>query len=173
MSYTLTTKVSWSQTMQELRKEFSLWGIGVNDWDITTPRGYRLSSWSQSVEDRTVILSFMKNGKEVVLEYGKQSRAVDNLRALYLTINDMRMTEKRGVGDLVGSAYKQLAAPEGSIKIDPYKELGTVAGLDLDVYEAVYRTMARKYHPDAKPSGNAEKMDLLNQAIKMIRQQNG
>ncbi len=168
-NYSLSTKVSWGQSYREIADEFRLWG--VDEWEISQPRGARFQGWNQTEEDRTVDLRYKKNGREVVLSMGNQSRAVDNIRVLYLAINSMRLNEKRGISEVLQQAYKQLAAPEGAINIDPYKELGVMKGGDLEVYESVYRTMARKYHPDNKPDGSAERMERLNQAIKMIREE--
>ncbi len=176
MSYSITTKSTWTQTSNELEAEFRRWNIF--DWEINYPKGARSTKMYQTEEERTVTLRFKKrNGKEVNLIYGKQARAVDNLRALYLTINDMRMTEVRGVSDLVESAYKQLGNGQfggtnaSTIIVDelksPYEILGIREDATLEAAEAVYRTMARKYHPDVY--GSDLMIKQLNLAIERIR----
>jgi hypothetical protein len=110
-------------------------------------------------------LTYTKDGKEVILSMGKQNRAVDNLRVLYLAIEAMRMNEKRGIGDVIGSAYLQLAAPPKAK--DPYEVLEIRQGASLEIAEAVYRTMVKKAHPDA--GGSIEKVKELNHAIEEIR----
>lgn len=91
MSYSITTTTSWAQTQSELEDTFKKWG--VSDWQTDYPRGARSVAWSQSEVDRTVRLSFTKNGKLVNLEMGTQRRAVDNLRVLYLAVEAMRLNE--------------------------------------------------------------------------------
>ncbi len=169
MSYKLTTKITWGQTMRELQTEFKLWE--VEEWETSKPRGMKFEGWNQNEEDRTVMLRWKKEGREIVLQMGTQDRAVDNLRVLYLAVNSMRLNEKRGIGEVLKSAYKQLAAPEGAINIDPYEELGIMRNSDLNFAEAVYKMLAKKYHPDN--GGNPEKMNRLNKAIEMLRNKHG
>src|SRR5437763_16044755 len=101
-SYSLTTKKTWHQTMQELDGEMQRWGI--TQWETNYPRGARTEAWSQKEEDRTVKLTYFKKGKTVTLVMGKQNRAVDNLRVLYLAVEAMRLNERRGISDLLESA---------------------------------------------------------------------
>lgn len=158
MSYKIDTKLSWEQTVAQLRNEFSLWGIAWEDWDVTRPpKG-----------GTEVTVTYKKNGRDVKMTYDKQNSSKNNLRAIYLTIHDLRMIDVREVGNLAAAHYKQIAAPEGEINIDPYEVLGVRKGMGIDVYKAVYRTMASKYHPDSKPSGDPAMMAKLNKAIKLI-----
>lgn len=164
MNYIINTQKSWSATQRELRVEFERWG--VTDWVTNYPRG---AEWEgragQTEEQRTVRLTYTKNGKPVTLSMGKQSRAVDNLRVLYLAVESMRLNEKRGIGEVLESAYLQLAGP--AQEKSPWEVLGIMPGSSVEVAEAVYRTMANKYHPD-KGSDPAI-MKQLNSAIDKIR----
>jgi hypothetical protein len=167
MSYTLTTKKSWSQTQRELGEEFQRWG--VSDWDTNYPRGASREGFSQTDEERTVTLRYVKKGKTVNLYMGKQSRAVDNLRVLYLAVESMRLNEKRGIGDILESAYIQIAGP--APEPDPYHVLGIQKWATLEMAESVYRFMASKYHPDSKPSGDVDKFKQITRAIEQIREE--
>lgn len=164
MSYTITTRKTWAATMSDLEHEFDKWG--VTDWETNYPKGARSQAWNQLEDDRTVSLHFKKNGKEVKLTYGKQNRAVDNLRALYLTINDMRMTEVRGVSDLVEASYKQL---NSGISTSPYDVLGLTENCTLQEAERAYHDIARIYHPDNHETGSSNMMNQINNAIAQIR----
>lgn len=164
-SYSLTTKKTWSETQSELAREFELWG--VSEWETNYPRGARLSGMHQSETDRTVRLIYTKDGHSVELVMGAQSRAVDNLRVLYLAIEAMRLNERRGIGDVVQSAYLQIQAPTG--QRDPYEVLGIRSDAPLDVAEAAYRARVRTAHPDA--GGSAEQVKELNEAIRRIRKE--
>src|SRR5205085_11332612 len=92
-SYSLKTKKTWHETMQELEEQMRMWGI--TQWETNYPKGARSDAWSQKEEDRTVKLTYNKNGKTVTLVMGKQDRAVDNLRVLYLAVEAMRLNERR------------------------------------------------------------------------------
>ncbi|MDE1866457.1 MAG: J domain-containing protein [Thaumarchaeota archaeon] len=163
MSYSLTTKKSWYQTQQELGTCFDLWGI--TDWQTNYPRGARLEGFNQSEVDRTVTLTYVKEGKTINLQMGKQARAVDNLRVLYLAVDDMRLNEKRGIAEVLQSAYTQLQAPKS--KRSPWEVLGVMPGAPVAVAEAAYRALSLTAHPDK--GGSVEKMTELTDAINDIR----
>jgi hypothetical protein len=86
-----------------------MWGVA--EWETNYPKGARSEAWSQSEVDRTVKLTYNKNGKTVTLVMGKQTRAVDNLRVLYLAVEAMRLNERRGISDVVASAYYKSQLP--------------------------------------------------------------
>src|SRR5437016_4451048 len=158
-TYSLSTKKTWQQTMQELEEQMRLWG--VTEWETNYPRGARSEAEQQKEIDRTVKLTYHKHGKSVTLVMGKQNRAVDNLRVLYLAVESMRLNEKRGIGEVLESAYLQLAAP---VEIqDPYEVLEIRTDASLEVAEAAYKAKVRRLHPDA--GGSHEHMKILNQAI--------
>jgi hypothetical protein len=165
--YQLSTKISWSATMDQLEQEFARWG--VTDWEVNYPRGATRSLGPQSAADRTVHLTYSRLGHTVNLVMGNQQRAVDNLRVLYLAIEAMRLNERRGIGDIVASASAQLAAPRD--QDSPYTILGIPDGATLSVAEAAYRAKARQGHPDA--GGSAEQMKRLNSAITELRKSSG
>lgn len=166
MSYSITTKKSWHETQQELAETFDKWGI--REWQTNYPRGARLTAQWQEEQDRNVILSFnMPGGKHVNLSMSKQNRAVDNLRVLYLAVEDMRMNEKRGIAEVVQSAYMQLG--EGTTERNPYEVLGLMSNAPLEVAEASYKARVKVAHPDA--GGSDEQMKELNEAIKKIREE--
>lgn len=162
MSYIVRTQKTWHQTQQELGDTFERWG--VKDWETNYPKGARSEAWTQSELDRTVTLTYIKNGKTVNLQMGKQNRAVDNLRVLFLAVEDMRMNEKRGIAEVLQSAYAQLEAPKA--KRSPWEILGVMPGAPLEVSRAAYKALAMKAHPDR--GGSVEKMQELNEAIKEV-----
>lgn len=167
--YKLRTKSSWAQTMGELEQSLDKWG--ASEIDVNYPKGARSEKWFQDIEDRRVILRYKKNGAESVLTMDKQSRAVDNLRVLYICIESIRMNERRGFGELMQQAYVQLAAPVH--KKDPYEVLGVFQDSSLEVCESVYRTLATRYHPDNAETGSNGLFIELNEAIEEIRRKHG
>ncbi len=163
MTYSLHTDKSWYETTRQLGETFDKWG--VFDWTLSNPRGSRSMKSYQEEDERTVRLSYTLRGKQVSLVMGTQARAVDNLRVLYLAVEAMRMNEKRGISDVIESAYLQLAAPQQ--ERSPWEVLGIIEGSPLEVAEAAYKVRARKAHPDA--GGSEEQMKALNKVIEEIR----
>ena len=96
---------------------------------------------------------------------GAQARAVDNLRVLYLAVEAMRLNERRGISDVIESAYLQLAAPADVV--EPYELLEIRPDTSLEIAEAAYKAKVRKIHPDKR--GSVEEMTQLNNAIEAIR----
>lgn len=157
--YTITTDKSWSRTKSELADCFAKWG--VRDWEANANvMESRTENQTLSQTERGVTVRYIKGGKTVTLSLNTQERPVDNLRALYLCIEDMRMIEARGLADTVQSAYLQLAAPAAAF--DPWELFGLRPGAGRDEIEAMYRVKARQKHPDA--GGTDEEMAQLNAA---------
>jgi hypothetical protein len=142
-----------------------LWG--VTEWQTNYPTGARSHAWSQSEAARTVKLTYTKNGKHVTLVMGRQERAVNNLRVLYLAVEALRLNERRGISDVIASAYLQLAAPEEDP--DPYEVLDIRPGAPLAVAEAAYKAKMRLAHPDS--GGSIAEAKRLNTAIEKIRKE--
>lgn len=165
MKYKITTKKSWSGTMNDLANEFRMWNISSNDWDVNYPKGARLEGFKQSETDRTVILDYKKDDKNIRLVMGAQARAVDNLRVLFLAIESMRLNEKRGIGELLKSAYLQIAGPVR--QRNPWEVLAIFPGSPLPIAEAAYKVKAITAHPDS--GGSEEQMKELNEAIEKVR----
>ena len=139
MPYRIHTKKTWYETYAELEEMFAKWG--VVDYGIAGNPAAR------GAVDRSVTVRFMhRSGREVAVKKGDQERPVDNLRALYLALEDMRMLEVRGLGDVVGHAYLQLEAPK--LKRDPYEVLGVRSDAPKSVIDAAYRARAKEVHSD-------------------------
>ena len=159
MSYSITTMKTWAQTEEEIERCFGRWR--VRDFEVNkNVLGSRTRTAIYDKTERAVSVRFVKAGKTVTLTVDSQSRPVDNLRALYLCLEDMRMLEVRGLADTVQSAYKQLASPTG--ERDPYETLGLRPGASREDIEAMYRARAKLVHPDH--GGSDEAMAELNAA---------
>lgn len=178
MSYRLTTDKSWAATLDDLAETFRKWGVGRWAVEPTNP-GRKASNRFQSREERTVLLTYTKSGRDVRLEMGAQDRAVDNLRVLYLVVEALRLNEARGLAASVADAYRQtypaLPAPASTASALPasshYATLGVQPGAALVVAEAAYRALAKAAHADA--GGSDARMRELNGAIEAIRKERG
>ncbi len=164
--YSLRTPKSWPQTLSDLETTMTKWG--VDHWETNTPRGSHLKGSGQSLDDRSVTLKYTKDKRTINLTMDKQDRAVDNLRVLYLATEAIRMNEKRGIADVVKSAYLQLDGP--TQKRNPYEVIGLFDNTPLDVCEAVYKVKVKELHPDV--GGSTEKFMELQLAIEEIRRLN-
>jgi hypothetical protein len=162
-SYSLSTKKTWRETYIELSDTMDKWGI--ISWKVTEPKGAKKEVFNQSDEERTITLTYLLRGRTISLTMGKQDRAVDNLRVLFLAVEAMRLNERRGISDVLESAYLQLAAP--TQEIDPYELLEIRPDASLEVAEAVYKAKVRNIHPDR--GGSTEHMKIFNKAIEEIR----
>lgn len=161
--YSLRTEKAWYETKSDLEATFRKWGVA--DFQVSGRPSRR--EYGQTEEERTVTVRFMHpEGREVTVTMKSQSRSVDNFRALYLGLEDMRMMEVRGISDIVRDAYLQLAAPKG--QRDPYEVLGVRSDADGDVIRAAYQAKVKRLHPDAGPSADADAFREVQDAYERI-----
>lgn len=164
--YRISTDKSWAETHAELGETMGKWG--VRSWAIDCAAPPRQSlNWGLPRDMRAVELRFLRGDRQVTLFMDKQQRPVDNLRVLYLVVEGMRMNERRGMGEIIASAYLQLEGPKGTHRRDPYEVLGIRPDAPLEVAEASYRALAKAAHPDA--GGSTERMQELNDALASVR----
>lgn len=173
MSYWIHAKQTCSQTEADLRETFDKWGVGRGDWSVeyNVPRA-SLGRYTFSRDERAVTVRWLPvdSEREVVLSLDTQERPADNLRALYLGIESIRMNEKRGIDTgMMRAAYLQLAGPVGP---RPWYEVLQVSrGAPLEVITASWRALARSAHPDV--GGSVEAMAELNDAYERAKADRG
>lgn len=91
-----------------------------------------------------------------------------NMRAIFITLDDMRKAYNKGLGDLLMHTVSQmLALPGGESYIDPYELLGVRPDAPLEDIEAMYKIKAKRTHSDVGGSDGA--MKQLNAAIERVR----
>ena len=161
MSYTAK---SWSETKADLRTCMERWG--VREWDIEC-ESTRYSSYGLDEHQRRVLVWYLRptTGEEKRLETAQFDRPMDNLRAIYLTIDGIRLAERRGLGELMRQAFSALPAP--ARERDPYEILGVRPDASPEVIQAAYRTLARSLHSDV--GGSDEAMTELNKAYEAVK----
>lgn len=115
--------------------------------------------------DRAVGVTFSA-GKHVnrTITIDRFERPVDNLWALAVGLDAIRLNEERGLDDVAVQMYQALPAPRSR---DPYEVLGVRPDAALAIAEAAYREAAKTAHPDR--GGSAEQMAELNDAIEKVR----
>ena len=140
---------------------------GVREWVVSPMRVDSRRSWWTPAEAKVTVIFTPKGAKEEQrFMLASQDRPQDNLRALYLGLEAMRMNEQRGISEIVREMYLQLPAP--AKKHDPYEVLGIRPDAPLEVAESVYRVLAKSRHPDA--GGSEVAMTELNEALAAIKE---
>lgn len=167
MAYKLTTKKTWTETIKDLEETFDKWGVG-DYWNLEPWKAPKSRAAFQMPNDRLVTLTFTLEGRDITLSTNDQHRAVDNLRALYLAVERMRMIEVAGVQDLVRAAYAQLPAPKPD---DPYSVLGVSKAWDLDAIESHWKGLMKTVHADTSGTPDTTQAQRYNAAIAAIRKE--
>lgn len=154
MSYTLDTDVTESATKRALYECFDKWP------------GAELLSVGQTGSKAELVFEW--HGDPVRISYGLQVNYRSNLRAIFLTLDSLRMTYKRGLGDiLTGTISQMLKLGEGARQRDPYEVLGIRPDTPIEVAEAAWKALSRTHHPDA--NGSEAGQIELNAAIEKVR----
>lgn len=156
---------TWSQEHQELADIFRKWG--VSQWDIRCEFwGQKSANFMQTKEQRTVYLKFAHpDGQVIQIKMDSEQRAIDNLQQMRLGMHEMYGIWRRGLENMVRTAYMQLAAPD--FARDPYEVLGVRPDEDIEFIEAAYKIKSKRAHPDA--GGSEAAMKELNASIERIR----
>jgi hypothetical protein len=156
--YVLDTTKTWEQTYRELSDQFRRWANHRGErfpWSVHNVRG-----------NPTVTLRYTLPGEpEVTLHMDTQARDRDNLRVLFLAVEALRLNEYRGITGLIREALLALPAPAS--ERDPYEVLGMRPDAPQEALQAMYRFLAKTYHPD-QSTGDATKMKELNAAAERL-----
>ncbi len=140
---------------------------GVSHWDIECETT-QYSRFGLSDEQRNVLVWYVhpSTGEEKRLQTAEGSRPSDNLRAIYLTLDSIRLAEYRGLGDLMKQNYTLLA--EKATRRAWHVVLGVNPEASLEECERAYREVAKVAHPDV-PGGDEQWMRDVNAAIAEAR----
>lgn len=180
--YHLSTDKTYSDTRLDLiecfrkwNNDLSLWGAKAMNVDIeVNTRQYdkEFPSYNQeNVVLRRVTVRWIhpKDGERVV-SCDRFTRVRDNIRAIYLTLESMRMGEKRVGSDVYRGIARQVVGliegPKGSR--DPYEVLGLRADASDALVDLAYRELSKTCHPD-KPTGSQEAFVELTEARDEIK----
>jgi hypothetical protein len=119
------------------------------------------------IDDPGVAAYFKYSGEDVVLCCDKFQKVEDNVKAIAITIEDMRRIERNGVSDFIKRSFMGFKAlPEYTtphfweVLQMPFMPNPTPA-MWLQIQKQ-YRTLAKAYHPDA--GGNAEDWHNITRA---------
>jgi DnaJ-class molecular chaperone with C-terminal Zn finger domain len=118
-----------------------------------------------SPADRAVSVTFTA-GKHIdkTVTVDRFERPVDNLWALAIGLDAVRLNELRGLDDVARQVYQMLPAPR---QRSPWEVLGLPPNADEDVIDAVYRTKAKRLHPDV--GGDVAAFQELQAAYEAVK----
>ena len=149
------------QTHRDLEIMFYKWGI--TEWGVWQ---FTRQGWAS----KPAMVWYVLNGQRMEMPSMQYTAYQHNLRAIYLTLEGLRLSVGRGTYDLMRQHFAQLpAAGESSAPAgeDAYAVLGITTATPLIVAEAAWRTLAKAAHPDAE--GSERSMRRLNDAIAAVR----
>lgn len=160
--YINPSKATWAQNVDRLKALFEKWGVDMADWqldsDIAPGVGRNAEQWGPCAA--RLRYRHPKSKNVVQMELGTQKSAARNLNSIIITLEDIYMQERRGLGGIAAAHYLALAAP--AMKRDPYEVLGIRPDASPDDIEDMYRIRAKRAHPDT--GGSTEAMKELNEA---------
>lgn len=132
---------------------------------IECPAAPRYTSRFGDPADRAVSVTFTA-GKHInrTVTVDRFERPVDNLWALAVGLDDIRLNELRGLDTVAAQVYQMLPAPR---QRSPWEVLGLPPNADEDVIDAVYRTKAKRLHPDV--GGDPEAFKELQAAYEAVK----
>lgn len=124
-------------------------------------------------EDPGVSVYFEVGGEPHFVACDRFNTVGDNVRAIGLTLENMRRNEAYGVITKAEAlqAAKLLPPPPGALLRPWYEVLEVSPAAGLEVIEAAYRAKARKLHPDA--GGNAADFAELAAALDEAKAERG
>lgn len=102
-------------------------------------------------------------------------RVADNLAAIAATLGAMRAIERHGGAEILDRAFTGFAAlpaPENA-PTGWWSVLGVERTATMDEIRTAYRTLAKKYHPDNRETGDAERFVILGKALEFSEQEKG
>jgi hypothetical protein len=156
------SRATWNQNAKRLRTTFEKWGVGFEDWTIESDVEPRQRNSYNPGATGAVTVRYRLPGRQsiVTMTLDSQGTPAKNLGSIAITIDAIRMQERRGLGSIAAAHYLALAAPLSAR--DPFEVLGLRPDAPQTLIEAAYKTLAKERHPDV--GGSHEAMEELNEA---------
>jgi len=179
MAYSVTTQKTWARILDDIEDSLAKWGGVAQGWRVEAILAPRSSTKQyQSADERRVTLHWTRRGKDYAITMERQSRAADNLLVIWLILETLRLNDARGYAQQIAEVYAQefpaLPGPgqtgqATSASASPYAVLFVRSDAPLEVCEAAYKALSKRYHPDV--TGSTAVQQSLNEAIEYIRKE--
>lgn len=131
----------------------------------------------RKIDDPGVAIYFKYKGKDIVMCCDQYHSVWENIYALGKGIESLRGMERWGVSDFLERAFTGFNAlpPKSASKtwweLLGYQQKPGNAVWDWEGIVAQYKSLAKKYHPDA--GGDTEMFQLVNNAYQQARKEYG
>jgi hypothetical protein len=162
-SYITHKQLSIAEATKRVLAELTRLGVKDGDAIVSTNLQLRLDGLPRSSQsepdDPGAAVYWQRRGETMrVMAIDLYDRVADNLAAIAATLSAMRAIERHGGAQILERAFTGFAAlpPPRSC----WDMLGLKPGAGRQDIEAAFRTLAKRYHPDA-PTGDAEKFKAL------------
>lgn len=147
------------QTQRDLAACFQRWGISH----------YEISLAKNSQNGEAWVKFLHPSMGQRALSCDSFPQYFENLRAIFITLDDIRKAEGRGILEQYRQFFEALPEPgQTSDARKPWQVLGIQEDAPNEVAEAAYRALSKSAHPDV--GGSTQKMAALNEAIEHFRQ---
>lgn len=139
------------------------------------------------LDDPGVAVYFMFNKKQVVLCCDAWLTPGENLRALGLTVEAMRGTDRWKASGILKRAFsglKALPAPSAAPGVQTttstttgtgnewWQILGVSPAAEPEIVKSAYRLLSKKYHPDSSGTADRDKLHQVQQAFEQAKKLN-
>lgn len=163
--YINPSRATWNENVDRLKVLMQEWGIPFEDYHVEAgcePQYRNRSHWGE----RWARVTYRPRGAAapVSMQLDSQDTAARNLNSIVVTLEAIRMQERRGLGAITASHYLALSAPQ--TERDPYEILQSRPDADRDTVDALYRLRAKQTHPDA--GGTQEAFEQVTKAKERI-----
>ena len=119
--------------------------------------------------DRGVAIFFKRSGQDMALACDIYTTVEDNLWALARTLDALRQIERDGSPSLINRAFKGFAQLPDPDRREWWDVLGVARTASEDEIKRAYFSMARKYHPDNKETGNEDLFRHVQDAYELTK----
>ncbi|WP_132060323.1 J domain-containing protein [Halorussus amylolyticus] len=146
------------ETIDDLETELDR--LGVDNWRLSTAASHQKMNpkypyADANPDDPSAVVRWRMDGAQYAVACDAYSRLRDNLRTLYLYIQEKRKMEKRPV-ETGESEFANARLPPGDAATEavvarepPHEVLDVAPGADEAVVKAAARQLKKKHHPDA------------------------